>query len=460
MHVSGLAPEGGDPVISLGLHRARILGSLSESEVESLAILGEERALERGESVFRDHEAADSLYIVLDGRVQMSLREKGKRVDLGSRDGGDHFARVALSEGQLVYAQATAVTAAKVFVLSSLGCAALLARMQSARVFVPNITPLPQRHVPEVIEVEQTAPPASTDEERIRSLSSVVAGVAHEINTPLGVIENAASFVSEQLSAATLLLVSDQPEVQEMMRDVAEACHLIQKNVAHAARLVQSFKKLSVGQLAEPRAKVDLLRAVNETLNIFRAKTLSALPPGPSYHGPRGQSGQHRLLLATSRLDIAVLCELETEAERTWDGFPGLLSRVILNLLTNIDRYAYAEHEPGKVEITLSRKDVAGGPGFQLRVRDFGKGIAPADLPHIFDPFFTTGRDRGGTGLGLAMVHNLVSQAFGGTIRAFSALGEGTTFELEFPEQAKDHTPEAATSIEPRSNRLRSGGLP
>jgi hypothetical protein len=58
------------------------------------------------------------------------------------------------------------------------------------------------------------------------------------------------------------------------------------------------------------------------------------------------------------------------------------------------------------------------------------------------------------------MVHNLVSQAFGGTIRAVSALGEGTTFELEFPERAKDHAPEAATSLEPRSNRLRSRGLP
>ena len=436
------SPEVSAVTVPLGLHRAKILDFMNESEVEGLALLGEERSLARAESAFRDHEAADSLYIVLEGRVQTSLRERGQRIELATHNAGDHFARVALIQGQLCYTSATAVTPSKIFVLSSMGCAALLVRMARGRPLVPNITPMPSRREPAVIDVDASAPPSSQGQAHIRSLSSAVAGVAHEINTPLGVIGNAASFVAEQLSSPDLQALAQQPETMEALIDVVQACQLIQKNVAHAARLVQSFKKLSVGQLAEPRQQVDLVRVIHEVLNIFRAKTLSALPPGPNYRGPRGQSGQHRLILASSRLDIAVVCQL-AEGERIWDGFPGLFSRVLLNLLTNIDRYAYPGDEPGRVEIELARKDTQPGePGFQLKVRDFGRGIAPNDLPHIFDPFFTTGRDRGGTGLGLSMVHNLVSQGFNGNVRATSVLGEGTTFELEFPERAPDHAPD------------------
>ena len=87
--------------------------------------------------------------------------------------------------------------------------------------------------------------------------------------TPLGVIENAASFMGEQLAEENLKQLSLQPAAAEVLGDVAEACRLIQKNVAHAARLVQSFKKLSVGQLAEPRVQVDLVRVIQEVLNVF-----------------------------------------------------------------------------------------------------------------------------------------------------------------------------------------------
>ncbi|MGC4088101.1 MAG: ATP-binding protein [Polyangiaceae bacterium] len=423
--------------IPLSLHRARILESLSEAEVEGLVSMGEQRSFETGQSVFREHEAADLLYILLEGRVKLSLRERGQSIEIARPTPGDHFGRMAMIEGQLCHTSAVGLTEGKLFVLSSMGCAALLARITRVRPPVPNITPLPSK-APELLELDPSAPPPSSA--HIRSLSSMVAGVAHEINTPLGVIENAASFVAEQLSSLDWQKQVQDPEALETLSDVGEACRLIQKNVAHAARLIQSFKKLSVGQLAESREVVDLVRLVQETLNVFRAKTLSAVPPGPNYRGPRGQSGQHRLILASSRLDIDVVCTL-TESERLWDGFPGLFSRVLLNLLTNIDRYAYPGDAPGKVEIKLERRAVARGPAqFELSVQDFGKGIAPADLPQIFEPFFTTGRDRGGTGLGLSMVHNLMTQGFNGSVRVQSVVGEGTRFDLVFPERAPDHT--------------------
>jgi signal transduction histidine kinase len=461
--------------VSLALHRARILEALSETEIEGLAELGEERPFAAGESIFRDHEAADSIYIVLEGRVKGSLRERGKQIDVAEHGPGDHFGRATWHDGQISHVSATALSAGRVFVLSSMGCAALLTRVVAPRRLVPNITPPVMRKVPELLEIErprlpsfavggerhssggdleQRAPSSGGDLGRIRSISSAVAGVAHEINTPLGVIENAASFVSEQLAGMNIEEIVKEFEAAEALPDVMVACQLIQKNVAHASRLVQSFKKLSVGQLAEPREQVDLVRVIHDVLNVFRAKTLSALPPAPDYRAPRGQSGLHRLSLTSSRLDIRVSSPL-AETKRIWSGFPGLFSRVLLNLLTNIDRYAYPGDTPGRVEITLYRQEHDGRKGFLLSVLDFGKGIPESDLSRIFDPFFTTGRDKGGTGLGLAMVHNLVTQGFDGDICAHSVLGVGTSFEVWFPERAPDHAPAVAEATLERSSSAR-----
>jgi signal transduction histidine kinase len=438
------------------LQRARILDLFNEEEVEGLAQLGEVRSFVAGEELFRDHESEDSLYLLLEGRVKSALRERGQHIEIQRHNPGDHFARVALVHGQVCNTSAIGLGAGKVFVLSSMGSVALLARISRGRPLIPKITPAAGTFA-QGGTIDMDAPPQSGDDlARIRSLSSAVAGVAHEINTPLGVIENAASFVAEQLSGELMAALPRDGEVGEMLSDVGEACRLIQKNVAHASRLVQSFKKLSVGQLAETREQVDMLRVVQEVLNVFRAKTISALPPGPNYRGPRGKSGQHRLNLASSRLEVNVSCTLD-EPDRIWDGFPGLFSRVLLNLLTNIDRYAYPGDEAGKVEIVLDRIRPPKGPvGFQLIVKDFGQGIVEGDLPHIFDPFFTTGRDKGGTGLGLAMVHNLVTQGFNGSVRARSKPGQGTSIEVCFPARAPDHASVLNQSLEPHHGARRS----
>ena len=444
------------------LHRARILDLFTESEVEGLSLLGEERSFDTGQLLFREGDGAQGLYILLHGQVKLSCIERGQELELQRHHPGDHFAPVALVEGQLCHTRAVGLSFGKVFVLSTEGCAALLSRISRGRPLIRKLTPAPViqqlEAAPEPPDTERPPPSSAGDSLHIRSLSSAVAGVAHEINTPLGVIENAASFVGEQLSTENLAQLELEPVASEVLGDVAEACRLIQKNVAHAARLVQSFKKLSVGQLAEPRVQVDLVRVIQEVLNVFRAKTISALPPGSNYRGPSGKSGQHRLILASSRLDVRVSCEL-AEPDRIWDGFPGLFSRVLLNLLTNIDRYAYPGAEPGKVDLRLEKSRPARGEArFELSVRDYGAGIAEADLPHIFDPFFTTGRDKGGTGLGLAMVHNLVTQGFNGTVRASSVAGEGTTFELSFPLRAPDHGSVLNQSLEPHHRLLDPNG--
>ena len=120
-------------------------------------------------------------------------------------------------------------------------------------------------------------------------------------------------------------------------------------------------------------------------------------------------------------------------SERIWDGFPGNLTQIILNLVTNADRYAYPADRGGTIEVFVTAVELRGEAAFEIMVRDRGKGIPEATLPQIWTPFFTTGRATGGTGLGLAIVHNIVTASLRGTIRVESTEGKGTSFFLRMP---------------------------
>src|SRR5262249_46324640 len=104
-----------------------------------------------------------------------------------------------------------------------------------------------------------------------------------------------------------------------------------------------------------------------------------------------------------------------------WVGYRGYLSQILLNLLTNVERYAYPAGQGGKVAVALG---LEGAEHFALEVRDFGRGIPAANQERVFEPFFTTGRGAGGTGLGLTIVYNLVTTALKGRITLNSVEGQ------------------------------------
>jgi signal transduction histidine kinase len=116
-----------------------------------------------------------------------------------------------------------------------------------------------------------------------------------------------------------------------------------------------------------------------------------------------------------------------------WVGYRGLLTQVLMNLLTNVQRYAYPE-DGGAVEVLVS----AEAGGFVVQVRDFGAGIAPEALDQVFSPFFTTARGRGGTGLGLAIVQNIVVDGLKGKVEIASTPGTGTTVTVRLPRVVPD----------------------
>lgn len=244
---------------------------------------------------------------------------------------------------------------------------------------------------------------AESELARHRSVAQMVAGVAHELNTPLGTINTAASLITRSLASPAMQALDQSPEARMVKEDLAGAGHLITRNVARAHKLVQDFKKVSVNQITDIRERVRLAEVVTETVHLFN--------------------------VSERAVEVVVINHL-SDQQREWLGYPGSLSQVLLNLLNNARQYAGG----GKVELTL--EDANGG--FRIEVRDFGPGIPPENLSRIFEPFFTTGRGQGGSGLGLSIVHAIVTDHLKGTIAVESAMGQGTTFHLVFPREVPE----------------------
>lgn len=245
--------------------------------------------------------------------------------------------------------------------------------------------------------------------EKMASLGQLVAGVAHEVNTPIGITITGASQLQslmeelERQHAAGALRRSD---FQRFLTDGQEMANLILANCTRAANLVQSFKLVAVDQSSDERRCFLLREYIEELLRSLH----------PTYKNRQG-------------LQILVDCPEEIEL----DGYPGALSQILTNLIMNALIHALEPEEPGTITISArlaDRKTV------ELSVADTGHGIPPDVLPKIFDPFFTTRRGSGGSGLGLHIVYNLVTSRLYGTIAVDSTPGRGTRFTLRFPRVA------------------------
>ena len=242
--------------------------------------------------------------------------------------------------------------------------------------------------------------------EKMASLGQLVAGVAHEVNTPIGITITGASQLQALIGelsdrhAASALKKSD---FQRFLSDGMEMANLILSNSTRAANLVQSFKLVAVDQSSDERRAFLLRDYIDELLRSLH----------PTYK-------------ARTALTISVDCPADLEL----DGYPGALSQILTNLIMNALIHALDPEQPGR--IAISARPCAGDM-VELSVADDGNGIAPEVLPKVFDPFFTTRRGSGGSGLGLHIVYNLVTGRLHGTIGVESRPGHGTRFTLRFP---------------------------
>ena len=227
---------------------------------------------------------------------------------------------------------------------------------------------------------------AETD--RLRAVSHLVMGVAHELNTPLEVISQAAELMA-----------------QDGNDDMRDAAMLIRTNASRASRLIRQFRSLSVGETPDAIRSVDVVGAVDDAIALYRT---SVLDP---------------------KLDVNVVDELgRAGGDTQWHGHPLYFTHVLVNLLSNAEHHAYGD-AGGPVDIVLARRD----DRLIVTVADRGIGIPKSDLESVLYPFFTTGRSRGRTGLGMAVVYNLVTAGMHGTLSIDSEVGAGTRVHLDLP---------------------------
>ncbi len=253
--------------------------------------------------------------------------------------------------------------------------------------------------------------------ERLATLGGLVAGITHEVNTPLGIGVSAASYLQEQVRNLKHGLDTDnlrRSDLERFLKACDESADILLTNIRRAADLIQSFKKVAVDQTSEKRRTINLGEYLDELLVSLR---------------PRLKKTPHRVdIKSTNAVHIETI--------------PGSLSQVITNLIMNSLIHAFDETEHGVIEIAFSMQR----DEIHLTFRDNGKGIPKDYLGKIFDPFFTTRLDQGGSGLGLHIVYNLVHQILGGTITVDSEPDSGTAFYITLPAKLPDENMDASTS--------------
>lgn len=241
--------------------------------------------------------------------------------------------------------------------------------------------------------------------EKMSALAHLVAGVAHEINTPLGIALTAASHLEDETARFNRQTADGRVRKADFEHYVAiarETSSLLQTHVSRAAGLVQSFKQVAADQVVDDRRRFDLKTCLDEL-----AQSL----------GPALRKGGHQL-----SIDCPASLEL--------DSYPGALIQVMTNLAMNAIQHAFDAGREGRLSISAAPS--AAGV-VELACSDDGRGIPPENRPRIFDPFFTTRRGSGNTGLGLHVVFNLVTSKLGGRIELDGATERGARFVIQLP---------------------------
>ncbi|MDQ2102462.1 ATP-binding protein [Azospirillum isscasi] len=241
--------------------------------------------------------------------------------------------------------------------------------------------------------------------EKMAALGSLVAGVAHEINTPIGIALTGASLMAERtrgirrdFEAGTLR----RPDFADFLDTAGEAAQLMLLNIDRAAQLIQSFKQIAVDQASEERRVFDLRDYIDEVLRSLGVRIKRAT------HGVTVDCPENLII----------------------DGYPGALSQVLTNLVMNSITHGYAPGQHGTLRVTVR---AVGADEVELVYADDGRGIPPELHGKVFEPFFTTSRGAGGSGLGLNIVYNIATRKLKGRIALDSAPGRGTAFTLRFP---------------------------
>lgn len=244
--------------------------------------------------------------------------------------------------------------------------------------------------------------------DRMASLGRLVAGIAHEINTPIGNALMVATSVQQridEMEAAVAGGALRRSTLDAFLKAVRDSDEILVRNLARAAELIQHFKQVAVDQTSDRRREFDLATVLDEVVATLM---------------PRLKRSTHTL-------------HLELAPDLRIDGYPGALGQIVTNFVENSLLHAFPLRSGGHMHLVARP---LGGERVEILFSDDGVGIPDADRARVFDPFFTTRLGQGGSGLGLSIVLNLVRDLLGGELDLASGEGQGVAFRLVLPRVA------------------------
>lgn len=251
------------------------------------------------------------------------------------------------------------------------------------------------------------------ESERLASLGRLVAGVAHEINTPLGVSISACSFLADNNDRFFEKVQGgkfSKSEFVNYMKSVDDSTAILLANITKASELVKRFKRISVDQSAELSSRFDLKKYIEELFYTLK----------------------HEYKNKNVQIDV------QSDEKIVIDSYPGVISQIFTNLLMNslIHGFEYDDEQAiNRVLVSLSFM----GNDIVISYSDNGKGLSDEVKKHIFEPFYSTKHGTGGTGLGMHIVFNLVTEILGGTIVIEDVLEEGARFIITLPRKGDEN---------------------
>ena len=249
--------------------------------------------------------------------------------------------------------------------------------------------------------------------EKLASLGGLVAGVAHEINTPVGIVVSTASYLSDRTQSVQALAKAGQldPGAQERyLGDAAESARLLLSNARRVAQLVLNFKQLAVDRVSEARQRFDLRELLQDCIRDLQPKVDEA------------------------GVDVCI----EVAPGIQLESYPVALAQVVTNLVINSLQHAFGHGTAeGRITICAAPREE---DEVRIEYSDDGRGIDPALESQVFEPFFTTRRMLGGSGLGLYIVNQIVTRQLDGVIALENSANRGVRFVMQFPRVAR-HSP-------------------
>ena len=241
--------------------------------------------------------------------------------------------------------------------------------------------------------------------EKLAALGGLVAGVAHEVNNPVGISLTVASSFARRCDRFSEEISDGQvrrSKLDEFIAGSQEAAKQLVANLNRAADLIQSFKQVAVDRSHAERRLFDLAESTEQIIASLRP--------------------------ALKRSSISLAVDVPPGIQM--DSYPGPYGQVLTNLVLNALVHAFPDRRPGSMRLSARR---IGSEQVEIQFQDDGVGMNEDVQRRAFEPFFTTRRSRGGTGLGLHIVYNLVTRRLGGRLRLDSELGRGTTFTIRLP---------------------------